>query len=143
MRLIPRRPPGRCDRKARYFVGDVRRLRAEGHTLESIRQALLDVGVSVSVSTIRREVARPPSQWELRCDQKAELLLDQLQLTNAAPHLAPSPQLLDASSGQSPVPTSDKLDFAQFEAVADRKTSGALGKIVDVLLGHWRSRRPP
>lgn len=146
MRLIPRRPPVRCYLKARPYERDVRRLRAEGHTLESIRLALLDVGVSVSVTTVRREAARPPSQWELNCAQEAELLLDQLQLTNSTLHLSPCPQLHDAISSQSPVPTGDKPDFAQVEAVEavdDGKTSGVLSKVVEVLRGLWRARRPP
>lgn len=65
MQLNPRRPPGHARRKALRYAGEVRRLRAEGYTLNSIRLALLDAGISVSVSTVRREVAHPPSQWEL------------------------------------------------------------------------------
>lgn len=58
MQLKPRRPPGRVDRKARQYAVDIQRLRTEGHSLEAIRLALLDVGVTVSVSTVRREAAR-------------------------------------------------------------------------------------
>lgn len=65
MQLNPRRPPGHARRKALRYAGEVRRLRAEGHSLNAIRLALLDAGISVSVSTVRREVAHPPSQWEL------------------------------------------------------------------------------
>lgn len=65
MQLNPRRPPGHGRRKALRYAGEVRRLRAEGHSLNAIRLALLDAGISVSVSTVRREVAHPPSQWEL------------------------------------------------------------------------------
>ena len=65
MKLTPKLPPGRSSRKALRYAQEVRRLRAQGHTLESIREALLDVGVTVSVSTVRREAARDPSQWEL------------------------------------------------------------------------------
>ena len=58
MRLIPRKPPGRLSRKALAFESEISRLRAEGHTCEAIRQALLDAGLSVSRSTVKREVAR-------------------------------------------------------------------------------------
>lgn len=58
MQLKPTRPPGRATRKARQYAVDIQRLRVEGHSLEAIRLALLDVGVAVSVSTVRREAAR-------------------------------------------------------------------------------------
>lgn len=60
-RLIPRRPPGRSNRKARVFAEEIRRLRAEGYGLEVIREALADAGVVVSKSTVQREAARGPS----------------------------------------------------------------------------------
>lgn len=83
MQLKPMRPPGRSDRKALRYIHEVRRLRAEGHTLESIRQALLDVGVSVSLSAIRRELAHPPSKWELQRAQDAALALEAFQPSRA------------------------------------------------------------
>lgn len=58
MQLKPRFPPGRATRKARQYAVDIQRLHAEGHSLEAIRLALLDVGVTVSVSTVRREATR-------------------------------------------------------------------------------------
>lgn len=63
MRLNPMHPPGHASRKALQYAHEVRRLRAEGYTLEAIRQALLDVGISVSLSTVRREARRPPNLW--------------------------------------------------------------------------------
>ena len=143
VRLTPRRPPGRSDRKALRYVCDVRRLRAEGYSLESIRLALLDAGVSVSLSTVRREVARTPSQWELDREQGAEVFLEQLKLTNGALHMSPSPQLLNANSGQPPGPTSDKPGRAQIEAVNDLKPIGVLRKLSGALRGLWRTRRTP
>ena len=72
MQLKPRCPPGRATRKARQYAVDIQRLRAEGHSLEAIRLALLDVGVAVSVSTVRREAARhlgaPAKQATLHAD---------------------------------------------------------------------------
>jgi hypothetical protein len=57
-RLTPRRPTGRWQGKARAFAGEIGRLHAEGYTFEAIREALADVGVVVSNTTVQREVAR-------------------------------------------------------------------------------------
>jgi hypothetical protein len=58
VRLLPNQPPGRCTRKALPFADEIRRLHAMGYTLEAIRQALSAAGVSVSRSTVHREVRR-------------------------------------------------------------------------------------
>ena len=57
--LVPLQPPGRLTRKARHYADQIVQLRAQGHTLEAIRQALLAVGVQVNISTVRREALRP------------------------------------------------------------------------------------
>ncbi|MBE2241632.1 MAG: hypothetical protein IAE86_02680 [Burkholderiaceae bacterium] len=57
-RLLPHQPPGRRTRKALPFSVEIRRLHALGYTLEAIRQALSEVGVSVSRSTVHREASR-------------------------------------------------------------------------------------
>ena len=56
--LTPKLPPGRSSRKGLAFGTEIVRLRSQGYTLEAIRQALLEVGVSVCRSTILREAAR-------------------------------------------------------------------------------------
>jgi hypothetical protein len=58
MKLEPKHPPGRRTRKARAFEAEIRQLRAEGYTFESIRAALADAGVHVSRSTVQREADR-------------------------------------------------------------------------------------
>jgi hypothetical protein len=58
MKLIPKRPPGRVDRKAAAYATDIAGLRCAGYTYEAIREALLDVGVVASTSALRREVRR-------------------------------------------------------------------------------------
>ena len=58
MRLNPKHPPGRVNRKARAFEPEIARLRSEGYTCEAIRAALADIGVDVSLSTVQREAAR-------------------------------------------------------------------------------------
>ena len=62
VRLVPDQPPGRCTRKALPFADEIRRLYATGYTLEAIRQALSAAGVTVSRSTVHREVARATRQ---------------------------------------------------------------------------------
>lgn len=59
MQLTPRQPPGRKSRKARAFSTEIRRLRGLGYSTEAIREALADVGVHVSKSTVQREASRP------------------------------------------------------------------------------------
>ena len=58
VKLVPLAPPGRITRKARDFEADIVQLRAQGYTLDAIRQALNAAGVSVSISTVRREALR-------------------------------------------------------------------------------------
>ena len=56
--LKPKGPPGRRSRKARAYTGDIAHLHERGYSCEAIRQALADAGVTVSRSTVTREVAR-------------------------------------------------------------------------------------
>ena len=58
MKLEPKRPPGRPNRKALFFEAEIARLRAEGYPCEAIWKALLDAGLSLSLSAVKREVAR-------------------------------------------------------------------------------------
>ena len=58
MNLTPKFPPGRADRKARAYSAEIARLRAAGYSFESIRLALLDAGVAVCQTTVKREARR-------------------------------------------------------------------------------------
>lgn len=58
MGLQARRPPGHAKRKALIYAADIVRLRDEGHSLDAIREALEDVGIRVSISTVSREVQK-------------------------------------------------------------------------------------
>ncbi len=58
MRLQPKRPPGRADRKAAAFASEIVQLRAEGYTYEAIREALAEFGIEVTEGTLRREIRR-------------------------------------------------------------------------------------
>jgi len=126
MRLQPKRPQGRSSRKALRFVREVRRLRAEGHTLESIRLALLDAGVSVSLSTVRREVARPPSLWELELELEPACAPDVPATLHASEPgaaatwvAAPSPSPPYATSGEPDAPSNSGV-FSKVCAVVRR-----------------------
>ena len=61
MTLEPKLPPGRANRKALRFSVDIRRLRNAGYSFSAIQMALLDAGVEVSLTTIKREAARQGS----------------------------------------------------------------------------------
>ena len=58
MKLEPKRPPGRPNRKALLFEAEIARLRSEGYPCEAIWEALLDAGLRLSLSAVKREVAR-------------------------------------------------------------------------------------
>jgi hypothetical protein len=59
MLLNPSLPPGRRDRKALAFSAEIHRLRLAGYSFEAVRLALLDAGVVVSRTTVKREAAKP------------------------------------------------------------------------------------
>lgn len=143
MQLKPKLPPGRSSRKALRYVHEVRRLRAEGHTLESIRQALLDVGVSVSLSTVRREAARPPSKWELERAREESLAQVEFQPTRAAPDTTLWPQQLGARSGQPTDPTGGDSGLASSEDICNRGSFGLLSKFFGALRRLRRAQQVP
>ncbi len=58
MKLIPRTAAGRTNRRARAFSDEIARLHKEGYGYVAIKDALADVGVLVSKSTVQCEVAR-------------------------------------------------------------------------------------
>lgn len=58
MQLTPKLPPGRANRKALAFAAEINRLRTAGYSFEAIRMALLEAGVMVSRTTVKREAAR-------------------------------------------------------------------------------------
>jgi len=58
-RLTPKQPPGRIARKTWAYASEILRLHEAGFTCDAIREALADVGVMVSRSTVWRETTRP------------------------------------------------------------------------------------
>lgn len=89
MKLAPMQPPGRITRKARDFEAEIVQLRAQGYTLQAIRQALDGVGVHVSISTVRREANRYAAP----------------NAVAVAVAIAGAPTVLPASSPQAPATT--------------------------------------
>lgn len=58
MKLEPKRPPGRPNRKALAFEDEIARLRALGYSCEAIWEVLVEAGLTVSRSSVKREVLR-------------------------------------------------------------------------------------
>ena len=58
MKLEPKRPPGRPNRKALAFEAEIAHLRSKGYPCAAIWEALLDAGLMLSLSAVKREVAR-------------------------------------------------------------------------------------
>lgn len=98
MRLVPDMPPGRCTRKALPFAEEIHRLYATGYTLEAIRQALSAAGVTVSRSTVHREVVRARRQPAVTPSEEAA----RRELNVATPE--PKERGAPASPGPSPSP---------------------------------------
>ncbi len=59
------------NRKALAFEGEICRLHLEGYSCEAIRQALVDAGVTVSLSTVKREITRLAKRGSVRQTQRA------------------------------------------------------------------------
>jgi hypothetical protein len=103
VKLAPVRPPGPNSRKARAFAAEIRLLREQGHTFESIREALAAAGVHVSNSTVQREVARAAHLLQTS-PVLARRVLDESALppSEAAPERPARPQnSLAAADGRS------------------------------------------
>lgn len=101
MDLTPKLPPGRANRKALAFAAEIARLRTDGYSFEAIRVALLDVGVKVSLTTVKREAARrcgvTPSAAQRRMAQPSAASASSVA---AAVVLAPTSFAGDARSGK-------------------------------------------
>jgi hypothetical protein len=91
MRLAPKDSPGRSTRRARGFAVEIGLLRAQGYTLEAIREALAEAGVEVSKSTVQREVtklASRPSSGVATAPEPLHRVAEVVSVSTGAP---PSP----------------------------------------------------
>ena len=99
MKLSPKDPPGRSTRRARGFAADIGRLRAQGYTFETIRQALVEAGLKVSKCTVQREMARLAST-----SPSGSVAVTEPSLPVSVPAATPSPVapsvLTDLRSGK-------------------------------------------
>jgi hypothetical protein len=114
----------------------VRRLHAEGHTLESIRLALLDVGVSVSISTVRREVVRRSNTREPAHVHSAtfrrELGREDSRATSI-PIALPTLSLHDVTSVQSHGPADDTPALRQLQPLHDHHRASLFSNVFGAL----------
>ena len=133
MRLQPRNPPGHANRKALRYANDIRNLRAEGHTYETIPLALLDAGVSVSLSTVMREANRPQTQWELDHAQAEQAASQDAPPPSAAPGSESVPQAVGATTAPPSGSTSGSAGDPIAEANGGRPRVGWLSGLFGVL----------
>ena len=129
MELLPRRPPGRIDRKAAAYAAEIKRLRAAGYTHEAIREALADVGIAVSECAVRREVrrrgpAQPVPASRSRSSALAATSPTHEALSGTKPNVTPGAV---APAPASPVAALPGRDIAE-EFVRDRITNPLLRK---------------
>ena len=122
--LTPRQPPGRVTRKARHYVPQIVKLRDQGYTLEAIQSALADVGVTISLSTVRREAMRPvpTADWFGPPVTPAPALAPASALASTS--RTPAPSAVSPLSG-TPGPSTGK-DLAA--AYVSRKTTNELAR---------------
>lgn len=139
MRLQPRNPPGHANRKARRYANDIRNLRAEGHSYETIRLALLDAGVSVSISTVTREANRPPSQWDLEQARAEPAASQEVPSASAAAPSGTVPQA-EATTAAPAASTSGKAVGPAAEPTGRLPRVGWLAGLVGVLRRLRRAR---
>lgn len=137
MRLQPRNPPGHANRKARRYTNDIRNLRAEGHTYETIRLALLDAGVSVSLSTVMREAKRPATQWELDHAQAEQGTSEDRPPPGAAPEPAAVPHAAEPSTALPGGFASGNAGEAMDDASRSSPSVGWLSALLGVVR-RWR-----
>ena len=133
IRLQPRNPPGHATRKARRYTNDIRKLRAEGYTYQDIRLALLDAGVSVSVSTVRREANRPLKHWELDHAQAEYVTSDASSPSGVAVESESIPQAIEPTTAAPSELASDNADPAIGDATRTRPGVHRLSGLFTVL----------
>jgi hypothetical protein len=133
MRLQPRNPPGHANRKARRYANDIRNLRAEGHTYETIRLALLDAGVSVSISTVIREANRPPSQWDLEQALAEPAVSQEVLSASAAPRSGVVPKAIGATAATPAASSNGEAGGPAAEPNGGLPRVGWLSSLVGVL----------
>jgi len=110
MKLEPKRPPGRPNRKALAFEAEIARLRSEGYPCEAIWEALLDAGLALSLSAVKREVARLGKT--ARGDHRAAKVRQRRRFPTA-PMTPPMPQHVAYAQGETVGETVSPIEWRQ------------------------------
>lgn len=97
VQLEPKHPPRRTRHKLCAYSAEIHRLHAEGYTCDEIRDALAEVGLAVSRSTVQREAARGRQQ-----PAATSLGNSAAPMTTAG--VVAAPAVKATSSGHEPVP---------------------------------------
>jgi hypothetical protein len=121
MDLTPKLPPGRANRKALAFAGEIHRLRAAGYSFNAIRQALREAGVMVSRTTVQRELAKQPAAVPVRQPQAPRAPPSDALVSACAP---PIPGALPAPAATSPLPGSYLGDARSGKEIAESFMKG-------------------
>jgi hypothetical protein len=100
MNLTPKLPPGRANRKALAFAAEIGRLRSAGYSFEAIRVALLDAGVQVSRTTVKREAARRRGAAPIAAPRQAAQPSAATAPSGATVVIAPAPFAGDSRTGK-------------------------------------------
>ncbi len=101
MNLTPNLPPGRANRKALAFAVEINRLRTAGYSFEAIRVVLLEAGLRVSRTTIKREAARRlVAAWAAPKDHLVQRPLPSAPSVAGDAVIAPPSFAADARSGK-------------------------------------------
>jgi len=97
MKLIPKTPPGRSNRKARAFTAEIARLCRDGYGCAAIQEALAEAGMQVSLSTVQRELVRAARQPPPATDRGLGTAAQQASPTPAPSEAITPPVLADKS----------------------------------------------
>ena len=97
MTLIPNGPAGRLNRKALAFASEIGQLYLRGYSCEAIRRALADAGLSVSRSTVTREVAR-----HVKRRQAGQTTSETVALVAERPSLSPPKPVASSALASDP-----------------------------------------
>ena len=125
MKLEPKRPPGRPNRKALAFEAEIARLRAEGYPCKAIWEALRDAGLALSLSAVKREVARLRKRANVALRNAPETVTARLQ----------------AAAVHAPVPSSESTFSSPGQDVADAWMKGFIANpLVRARIAHESGR---
>ena len=126
MDLTPKLPPGRANRKALAFAAEIQRLRAAGYSFEAIRLTLLEAGLEVSRTTLKREASKwplvAPMVRQRHTSQRSQPSPPQPPPASAST----APSTLHEPGGTSPVPGTFVGDSRSGKEIVDAFMQGRI-----------------